>query len=61
MEINSLLSNLLNHNENLDYIEILGYKISFEDLLLLGIIFCLYKEGVEDQLLFICLLLLLLS
>lgn len=61
MEINSLLSNLLNHSENLDYIEILGYKISFEDLLLLGIIFCLYKEGVEDQLLFICLLLLLLS
>lgn len=61
MEINSLLSNLINNNQSTDYIEIMGYKISFEDLLLLGIIFCLYKEGVEDQLLFICLLLLLLS
>lgn len=61
MEINNFLSNLFTGNSNMDYIEICGFRIATDDLLLLGIIFCLYKEGVEDQLLFICLILLLLS
>lgn len=61
MELNNLISNLITGNSNLDYIEIFGFKISFDDLLLVSIIFCLYKEGVEDQLLFMCLILLLFS
>lgn len=61
MELNNLISNLFNGNTNTDCIEIFGYKIHFDDLLLLGLIFCLYKEGVEDQLLFMSLILLLLT
>lgn len=61
MELNNFLSGIISGNYNLDYLEIFGYKISLDDLLLLSIIFCLYKEGVEDQLLFMCLFLLLFS
>ena len=61
MELNNLISNIIHGNSNMDYIELFGYKIALEDLLLVGIIFCLYKEGVEDQLLFMCLILLLFS
>lgn len=59
MEISKFVSNIL--NENVDYIDLFGYKIYIEDLLLISLIFCLYKEGVEDQLLFMCLILLLFS
>jgi len=61
MELNNFLSSIISGNYNLDYIEIFGFKIALDDLLLVSIIFCLYKEGVEDQLLFMCLILLLLS
>jgi len=61
MELNNFLSSIISGNYNLDYIEIFGYKIALDDLLLVCIIFCLYKEGVEDQLLFMCLILLLFS
>lgn len=61
MELTDFLSKIVHKDEGATYIEIFGYKISFEDLLLISLIFCLYKEGVEDQLLFICLLLLLFS
>jgi len=61
MELNNFLSNLIQGKSNIDYLELFGYKISFEDLLLIGLLFCLYKEGVEDQLLFMCLIFLLFS
>lgn len=60
MELNNFL-NIIKGNSNIDFFNFFGYKISTDDLLLISIIFCLYKEGVEDQLLFISLILLLLS
>lgn len=41
--------------------EIFGLKIYFDDLLLICIIFFLYQEGIQDEYLFIALILLLLS
>ncbi len=41
--------------------EILGIKLYFDDVLLICLIFFLYNEGVQDQYLFITLILLLLS
>lgn len=41
--------------------EILGIKLYFDDVLLICLIFFLYTEGVQDQYLFIVLILLLLS
>ncbi len=60
MLINEFLFNLLNGN-NSDAIELFGYKFYFDDLLIISILFCLYKEGINDQWLFITLLLLLFS
>ncbi len=47
------------HDETL--FEILGIKLYFDDILLICLIFFLYTEGVQDQYLFIALILLLLS
>ena len=41
--------------------EIFGLKLFYDDILLICLIFFLYQEGVEDQYLFIALVLLLLS
>ena len=41
--------------------EILGIKLYFDDILLICLIFFLYNEGIQDQSLFISLILLLLS
>ena len=41
-----------NEFEN-NYIEILGIKLYFDDLLIICLILCLYNEGVKDQFLFI--------
>lgn len=41
--------------------EILGIELYFDDILLICLIFFLYNEGVQDQYLFIILILLLLS
>jgi len=41
--------------------EIFGIKLHFDDILLICLIFFLYNEGVQDQYLFIALVLLLLS
>ena len=41
--------------------EIFGIKLYFDDILIIGLLFFLYNEGVQDQYLFICLILLLLS
>lgn len=42
-------------------IEILGIKLFLDDLIILGLLFILYKEEVKDEMLFIILILLLLS
>ena len=50
-----------NCSESVDYFEIFGLKLFFDDILLICIIFFLYNEGVKDQWLFVTLILLLLS
>lgn len=42
-------------------IEILGISLYLDDLIILGLLFILYKEDVQDEILFISLILLLLS
>ena len=44
-----------------EYFDILGIRLYFDDILILCLLFFLYLEKVDDQLLFIALLLLLLS
>ena len=60
-EINSTDHN--NDSRNIDdsFFEIFGLKLYFDDILLICMIFFLYTEGVQDQMLFISLILLLLS
>jgi len=57
---NNFLSNFQNDFEN-NYIEIMGIKLYFDDLLIICLLFFLYNEGVKDKYLFISLILLLLS
>lgn len=42
-------------------IEILGIKLFLDDIIILGLLFILYQEGVKDEMLFISLILLLLT
>ena len=42
-------------------LEILGLKLYLDDIIILGLLFFLYNEGVKDDLLFLSLILLLLS
>ena len=42
-------------------LEIMGIKLFLDDIIILGILFLLYKEEVKDEMLFIALILLLLS
>ena len=44
-----------------EFFEILGLKLRFDDILLVCLIIFLYNEGVQDQFLFISLILLLLT
>lgn len=59
----SPLSTSYNNIEKNDDVlfEIFGIKLYFDDVLLICLIFFLYNEGVQDQYLFISLLLLLVS
>ena len=41
--------------------EILGIELYLDDIIILGLLFFLYQEGVQDELLFITLILLLLT
>lgn len=54
-------SNLFSSNLEEPILEILGIKLYFDDILILGLLFFLYTEGVKDEILFISLILLLLS
>lgn len=42
-------------------LEILGIKLYLDDIIILSLLFFLYKEGVKDEMLFLSLILLLLS
>lgn len=50
---------------NSDYdsqvLNIFGITLHFDDLLIIGLLFFLYSEGVQDEMLFVALILLLLS
>lgn len=55
---------LLNQNtddENSVVFEIFGLKLHYDDILIICLLFFLYNEGVNDQYLFIALILLLLT
>lgn len=41
--------------------EILGIQLFLDDIIILGLLFFLYQEGVQDEMLYIALILLLLS
>lgn len=47
--------------EKKDFFDILGIRLYYEDILLISLIFFLYKEDVDDTGLFIALIMLLLS
>lgn len=60
----SFLDNFFNQQDRSDdesYFDLFGLKLYNDDLLLIVLIFFLYKEDVKDQYLFIALILLLLS
>lgn len=46
---------------NSSFIDIFGIKLEFDDFLILGLLFFLFMEGVDDKLLYIFLFTLLLS
>ena len=48
-------------NVNIPIFEIFGISLFFDDILLISLIFFLYNEGVQDNFLYIALILLLLS
>lgn len=50
-----------NKDSSEEYFEILGLKLHFDDLLIIALLFFLYKEDVKDTYLYIALILLLLS
>lgn len=54
-------SNEKDTNETREFFEIIGIKLYFDDILIICLIFFLYKEDVHDEMLFIALILLLLS
>ena len=53
-------SNLSSQNENV-WLDIFGIKLYFDDVLILSLLFFLYKEEVKDEGLFLALVLLLIS
>lgn len=59
--INSEISDKSDNSQTSQSFQILGITLYFDDILLICLIFFLYTEGVEDQSLFISLVLLLLS
>lgn len=55
------ISAILNSDINTPILEILGIKLYLDDLIIIGLLFFLYKEDVQDELLFFILILLLFS
>ena len=50
-----------NSTKDEQFFSIFGIKLLFDDLIILALLFFLYNEGVKDEGLFLCLILLLLS
>lgn len=55
------ISAILESDINTPVVEILGIKLYLDDLIIIGLLFFLYKEDVQDEILFGILLMLLLS
>lgn len=55
------IDNVLNGNINGPIFEILGIELYLDDIIILCVLFLLYKEGVRDEMLFLALILLLLT
>lgn len=51
----------LENNSNEPILEILGIELYLDDIIILGLLFFLYKEEVQDEMLFLSLILLLLT
>lgn len=49
------------NKEEREYFEIFGIKLYFDDILILCLLYFLYKEEVHDEMLFLALILLLIS
>ncbi|MCI8443675.1 MAG: hypothetical protein HFJ37_00590 [Clostridia bacterium] len=54
-------SNLFSSNLEEPILEVLGIQLYLDDIIILSLLFFLYTEGVQDEILFIALILLLLS
>ena len=48
-------------NDNIPMFEIMGISLYFDDILLICLLFFLFEEGIDDQWLYIAIILLLLS
>lgn len=59
--LNDNLSKKTNKSNDTEYIDILGIKLRYDDILLILLIYFLYSENVKDMYLFFILILLLLS
>ena len=59
--VQNLFNSFFQNKDGEQFLEILGIKLYSDDILLLSLIFFLYKEGVQDEYLFIALIMLLLS
>ena len=55
------INNVFSGNTNAPIFEIFGIELYLDDIIILGLLFILYKEGVQDEMLFLSLVLLLLT
>ncbi len=53
--------NIFSNNSDEPVFEIMGIKLYLDDLIILGLLFILYSEGVKDEMLFLALVLLLIG
>ena len=58
-----LISDFISGNPKNDdaFFEIMGIKLYLDDIIILSLLFILYKEGIKDEMLFLALILLLLT
>ena len=60
-EVSNTTNSRFNSNTEPNIFEIFGIKLYLDDLIILGILFFLYEQNVNDEMLYIILFLLLLS
>lgn len=51
----------LNNFYNKPFFSVFGFNLYFDDILILCILFSMYMDGIKDEMLFLCLFLLLFS